>query len=278
VLLEENPMITRNLSVFPTALVFAATLACTLSESVPLLAAEPSTEPTTQVNVDVTITTPPLNAILPASLASSATTTVSTEVEYPYINPSLGEMPAHTKFALENYLLVGSILEPLVMIFKADEYGAYSNLSQETVTELQTYDPNSVTELPDSLPEGMFSAQVKSISFKNGRGLRYLTQSGQSAIPINNRSIFYFFQGITDEGAYFVSAILPTSAPYLVADEDPTSPLPVDGIFFEFENYDTLPAYIDAVKQKLDSSSASEFTPSIEILDSFIESFLIQTS
>src|SRR4030043_333357 len=125
-------MISRNLSVFPTALVFAATLACTLSESVPLLAAEPSTEPTTQVNVDVTITTPPLNAILPASLASSATTTVSTEVDYPYINPSLGEMPAHTKFALENYLLVGSILQPQVTVFKADEYGAYSDLNQQT--------------------------------------------------------------------------------------------------------------------------------------------------
>jgi hypothetical protein len=271
-------MITRNLSGFPIALVFAATLACTLSESLPPLAAEPSTEPTTPVNVDVTITTPPLNAVLPASLASSATTTVSTEVEYPYINPSLGEMPAHTKYGLENYLLVGSILQPQVMIFKAVEYGAYSDLNQEMITELQTYDPNSVTELPDGLPEGMISAQVRSISFKNGHGLRYLTQSGQAAIPINNRSIFYFFQGITDDGAYFVSAILPTSAPYLVADEDPTSPLPVDGIFFEFENYDALPAYIEAVKQKLDSSSANEFTPSLESLDSFIKSFLIKIS
>ncbi len=271
-------MQSKNLPVIPTILLCAATLACTLSGTVPPLAAEPSSEPTTQVIVDVTITTPPLNAVLPASLASSATTTLTTEVEYPYINPSLGEMPVHTKYTLENYLLVGSIFQPQVMVFKADEYGAYSDLNQQTITGLRAYDPNSAVVLPEGLPEGMISAQIKSISFQNGRGLRYLTQSGQAATPINNSSLFYFFQGVTEDGSYFVSAILPTSASYLVANDDPTSPLPVNGIPFEFDNFDALPAYIETVRQKLNSSSASEFTPSLETLDSFIQSFLIQAS
>ncbi|OGO23901.1 MAG: hypothetical protein A2Y54_00360 [Chloroflexi bacterium RBG_16_51_16] len=271
-------MQTKSLPVIPTVVLFAATLACTLTGTIPPLTPEPSPEPTPQVNVDVTITTPPLNAVLPASLASSATTTLTTEVEYPYINPSFGEMPAHTKYGLENYLLVGSILQPQVTVFKADEYGAYSDLNQQTITGLKAYDPNSAGVLPEGLPEGMISAQIRSISFHNGHGLRYLTQPGQAATPIYNSSLFYFFQGITDDGSYFVSAILPTSASYLVANDNPTSPLPVNGIPFEFDNYDALPSYIEAVKQKLDSSSANEFTPSLETLDSFIQSFLIQAS
>jgi hypothetical protein len=52
----------------------------------------------------------------------------------------------------------------------------------------------------------------------------------------------------------------------------------VNGIPFEFDNYDALPRYIEAVKQKIDSSSANEFTPSLDLLDSFIQSFLIQAS
>jgi hypothetical protein len=122
----------------------------------------------------------------------------------------------------------------------------------------------------------MITAQVQGINFQNGRGLRYLTQAGQAAAPINNSGLFYYFQGLSEDGSYYIAAILPTGASYLVADENPTSPLPVDGIPFDFENFDAVPRYFETMTTTLNESSPTEFTPSIEVLDEFVESFLIQ--
>ena len=262
--------------IYPLTVIIAASLACNFSNTSSTPVVESSAEPTPMTSVDVSITTPPLNAILPNGLASGASTSVTTEVEFPYINPSVGDMPAHSKYLLENYLLVGSIHQPHVLIFKSDEYAGYSELTQEIISTLQSFDPDSGSPVPDQLYSGMLTAQVQGINFQNGRGLRYLTQAGQSPAPINNSGLFYYFQGLSEDGSYYIAAILPTSATYLVADENPTSPLPVDGIPFDFENFDAVPKYFETMTTKLNDSSPAEFTPSIEVLDKFVESFLIQ--
>jgi hypothetical protein len=61
-----------------------------------------------------------------------------------------------------------------------------------------------------------------------------------------------------------------------VANADPASPLPVDGIPFDYQDFDTLPQYFDAIAQKLNSTSPETFAPSLALLDTFVQSFLIQ--
>ena len=256
-------------------LIFTA-LACnlTIPAATPIVESSPEITPTVQI--DLSVTTPPLNAIIPPTLASGASTAVTTEVEFPYINPSVGEMPAHSKYTLENYLLVTSLHQPYVLVFKASEYAGYSELTRGIVSALQTLDLSAGAPLPEPLKTGVFTAQVQPIAFQNGRGLRYLTQSGQAPAPANNYELFYYFQGLTTDGEYYLSAILPTSAPFLVADENPASPLPVDGIPFDYNNFDTLPQYFAAIAQKLNGASPETFAPSLTLLDTFVQSFLIQ--
>jgi len=256
-------------------LIFAA-LACGLPvpELSSVIEAPPESTPTIQI--DVSITTAPLNAIIPPTLASGAASTVTTEVEFPYINPSLGEMPSHSKYLLEDYPLVTSVHQPGVLVFNASEYANYSELTQMIVEGLRDLSATPGAPLPEALYSGPLTAQVAPIEFRNGRGVRYLTQSGQAPEPIHNEGLFYFFQGVTTDGQYYVSAIFPTSNAFLVSNADPASPLPVDGIPFDFENFETLPEYYAAMTEKLDSAAPATFSPSLAILDAFVESFLIR--
>lgn len=45
----------------------------------------------------------------------------------------------------------------------------------------------------------------------DGGGIRYLTQFGQAAGLITNPELFYTFQGLTDDGAYYVAAVFPVA-------------------------------------------------------------------
>ena len=49
------------------------------------------------------------------------------------------------------------------------------------------------------------------LDFKNGQGLRYLTEFDQGIIPINNYELIYTYQGLTGDGKYYVAAVLPVN-------------------------------------------------------------------
>lgn len=105
--------------------------------------------------------------------------------------------------------------------------------------------------------------------FKNGSGVRYLTQYGQSFLPINNKSMFYIFQGITSDDLYCDSAIFPVSHPDLPADD---SQVP-SGDYQTFA--DNFPKYILEMGTTLSNANASSFTPSLARLDALIQSLVI---
>jgi hypothetical protein len=71
--------------------------------------------------------------------------------------------------------------------------------------------------------------------------VRFITQYSQAALPVSNDSAFYAFIGITDDGAYLVSATLPVTHPLFVADGMTE---PAEGWAAFVENYE---AYIDAI-------------------------------
>lgn len=56
------------------------------------------------------------------------------------------------------------------------------------------------------------------VSFRDGAGVRFLTQYASPDRPINNQEVFYAFQGLTDDGVTAVSAILPVSHTILPED------------------------------------------------------------
>jgi hypothetical protein len=210
---------------------------------------------------------------IPIEMNASAAPSTNTDVEFPAINPSGGPMAEHVTFQLTNYPVQG---DAQIMVFKASEYAAYGPPMQEAVSALLV-GQDTVQPLPETLLQGEFFAQSKPVAFKNGHGVRYLTQVLTNFAPITNDEIFYYYQGITADGAYFVSAVLDLNAPFLVANGSMGSATPPDGVPFDNSVNLDFPAYLSAVTKKLNDAPQEGYTPSLLMLDTMIESLQITT-
>ena len=118
----------------------------------------------------------------------------------------------------------------------------------------------------------VFAANIQTLSFQNGAGVRFLTEYSQYNAPVNNHELFYHFQGMTRDGAYYILAILPITAPVLAETSDAAAALPPGGI--AYPNADWL-GYYTAVTNLLNSIPLDAFTPSINQLDLLIQSMQI---
>src|SRR5690606_24028253 len=84
----------------------------------------------------------------------------------------------------------------------------YPELDLATYSELySTTDELLLPMLPAIPASQVFRIQPTLVDFEGGRGVRYLTYYTQAPSPITDRDIFYTFQGVTDDGAYYISAI-----------------------------------------------------------------------
>jgi hypothetical protein len=91
---------------------------------------------------------------------------------------------------------------------------------------------------------------------------------GQAVYPIDNKNLFYTYQGITDDGRYYISAVLPVI----------NGGLPNDGASllddYEgfIENWDT---YLAETLTWLEEQTPQSFLPNLEDLDAMMSSFVI---
>ena len=249
--------------------VVAATINALTASAPPVAEATQESE---QLTPDGTpVNTAEISFLIPNGIANDASSVTSTEVEFPYINPSLGDMPQHVKLTLQLYALSGTQFEPHIMIFRAEEYAQYSENNASVINEMKSLQYVDGQPLSKNLGSD-FIAQIHAVNFKNGHGVRYLTQVFMNFGTVNNKELFYYYQGITGDGKYYVQAILPINAPFLAADGNPNGPLPADGIPF---NGDDFSGYLNTVSQKLNSTDTFSFTPYLEHLDAMIESIQV---
>ncbi len=213
--------------------------------------------------------------VLPDSLGSDTVNTTSTEVEFPYVNPSNGDMPQHVRLEITGYPVQGTVLQPQIMVFPAAKYAAYTDFTRQIIMTLQTMQYYDGQPLPAGLPDGPFNAHVGSVRFAGGHGIRYLTQFDQAVLPINNKELIYYFHGLTDDGTYYVEAVLPVQAAFLAPDENPASPLPANGIPFSMDNLDS---YFQQIADKLNATPPDDFTPSLSALDALIQSIHVNAA
>jgi hypothetical protein len=241
--------------------IVASTLQAMTAAAPSPAAAKPSGLPVSYNNISFTI---------PLELNASAAVSTSTDVEYPYINPSGGPMAEHVVFDLTNYPVPG---KARIMVFKSSEYAAYGEPVQGAVTALLA-GQDATQPFPKALVQG-FYAQAKPVPFQNGHGLRFLTEVLTGFAPITNKEIFYYYQGITNDGAYFVAAVLPVNASFLVADDKKDSPTPPDGIPFNWGADLDFTKYLTQITQKLNDAAPENYSLSLLLLDKMIGSMQV---
>ncbi len=248
------------------------------TQSVPLQTAQPNGIPVTFQNVSF---------VIPNGLASGASSQAVPNNPTDQTGGPWAVAPAHIEFTLNGYNLPpGYFSQILIDVYPAQEYASMYDGAKISLQRLQAVLAKPSAPLTnDNLPQvpyfnaaSMFAAQVNRISFKNGSGVRMITQYGQAVGPITNNGTFYHFEGLTSDGKYYVVAVLPIEASFLANGNDPNATAPAGGI--QFPGYDyTDPSfyenYFQAVSSKMDGTAPEAFLPSLTALDSLIQSLQV---
>ncbi len=186
--------------------------------------------------------------------------------------------PAHTKIVLQGYPLLDTLYKPQILIFPADEYQKISNdpasseydartmiSSLQSILSTQNFPLQGyyLPALPDQHARQIFHAQETILPFKNGNGIRYITEYSQAAFPaFGGGDMLYTFQGLTNDGKYYVSVMMPID----LADLEP---MPESAA-----NPAQYPDYLMKTISQI-NQAGNPFNPSIESLDALAESLLV---
>jgi len=122
--------------------------------------------------------------------------------------------------------------------------------------------------LPTANASQVFRAQPALLSFggerggsEGGRGVRYLTHYAQGFVPLTRREVWYSFQGLTEDGSYYLSITFPIRIEAL----EEVAPL-------DFNPPDFL-AYLQERFQVV--QNAGDIQPNLSLLDSIVSSIAI---
>jgi len=252
----------------------------------------PSAEPTANPFEGTPVSFSGVSFTLPAGIATGTQNEIVPQTPPAQPNePVFDVWPQHTKITLQGYPLQGTTYQPQILVFPADEYQKMGSGDPET----SLYDPRTMIitlqyilatgnfPAPDAVPNTfpflpgpsarqVFHAQQTMLTFQNGNGIRYLTQFSQASMPlINNQDLVYTFQGITLDGKYYVSVVMPINLPYLAADYGPSGQS-------DLQTLDNYPGYISSTVTQLqqpEGEGGNLFAPSVAALDALVQSLLI---
>jgi hypothetical protein len=193
--------------------------------------------------------------------------------------------PGHLQVSLgDYYILQGKFHQPQIYVYPALEYAQLVPAAFESMHRLRNVmhapDAASVDQLP-TVPffnaAQVFASNFQTLAFQNGSGIRFVTEYAQGFVSVNNQDLFYHFQGFTDDGNYYIVAVLPVTSPLLAESDDLDAPLPAGGIPFpDLASPDPdLQGYFAAVAALLDAQPAESFSPALSQLDALIQSMWV---
>jgi hypothetical protein len=186
--------------------------------------------------------------------------------------------PQYTKLTLVDYPLQNKFFPATISVFPVQPYAVLMpDFLPGHVSDLQALiaggspGTSSLPFLPIFNAAQTFHADFALVPFVNGGGIRFMTLYAQYAAPLNNQDLFYTYQGLTPDGQYWVSAILPINNVILPETSDP----PPGGMTWEqfSANYDV---YLPGMVAQLEAQLPDSFTPTLTALDALVSSISIQ--
>ena len=265
------------------ATIVAATLQSMPTALAPTTQIPPTVVPPTKP-VGIPVTYQNVSFVIPTGLASGADGETVPEATEANSDPwSVG--PAYIRFTLKNYSTsIKDDLKPVVSIYPAQEYAAANSWGAASLKRLQAVLASPAAPLVnDSLPNVPFlgaaaqqyAAQATLVAFKRGNGVRMLSQYAQFPGPIIKDNSFYHYEGLTQDGKYFISVLLPVVLP-IKSSADNTS---ADGVPYpsDLSNTAGLVAYFKGMTSLLDNANPDTFQPAIPAMDTLVQSITITT-
>lgn len=195
----------------------------------------------------------------------------------PTIETPTGPIPEYTRVTFQNYTAAsgwvntGHFIDFYPTMTFPDvpyPYAVELNHLREVLAARPTVPDDALPMLPIVTASQYFKAQVKYVDFAGGSGVRYITAAGLDVSPLSNEVLFYTFQGLTDDGAYYIAAQFPISAPTL---PDVAEPMNTDEYNAFAANYD---AYLADITAQLDALAPSDFSTDLTVYDALFVSLI----
>lgn len=191
--------------------------------------------------------------------------------------PLFAVNPREDLFEFPGYTVSSQINSQLVF-FPVKEYetlgGDQVVQSVEALKKLLAVQPKDVSGRIPDLPVGnadrIFHSQLKFFKFQNGSAVRYLTMYAQDVSPVTNDRLVYVVQGITSDGAYYVSGMFPVTNPSLPANYEEAIKGKDQQKFSE-----GFSSYLLDVQNQLNGQKSDSFTPGLGLLDTMIATIKI---
>lgn len=181
-------------------------------------------------------------------------------------------VPEHREYRFNNWIIADAFLEARIKIYKVGEFKTINPGVGERLDSLQVVLDTKPAD-GEGAPVGdifnagqMYKSNVKYLQFQNGEGIRFLTQYGQALSPLGRPMMFYTFQGLTDDGKYFISAMLPATHPSLPHGEL----VEMDQAFM-----DNWEIYVAETEAQLNAEADNTFLPPLGLLDVMFESMTV---
>ena len=271
-------------SLLPLAVLLIATFGCNLGRPAAKQSESGPTASAVTFEPDIPIAAMPIRLTIPGGLATGASAE-TIDVVTDQTGATWDIVPAHLQLTFQGYALGSTFHVPQLFVYPAQQYAAMNPAAAETVKRLQTVIAHpSVRYGKDTLPRVPFlnAGQVLAVQqriehFTGGSGVRFVTQYGQDVSPLNNSGLFYHFAGLSDDGKFYMVAILPVSLPFLAADNDPSRAVPAGGIPFPAPSAspDDFNNYYSQIAARIDATAPDQFSPSLAILDALIQSISV---
>ena len=249
-----------------------ATPVATLPPTEPSLATAEPTQAPVQATLAPTATGKEITLNL-SGLAQSMTVETIPAVPASDDHPYWEAAPEHLQVTLEGYPVSNHLMKAQIFIYPVDRFSEFNQAAGQIAGDLpallKSHDAVDVMPfLPLFNAQQVMHAQVQYMDFKNGNGVRFLTQFDQAPLPINSYELIYTFQGLTSDGKYYVAAVLPVSHPDLPANQQVN-----DEMAAKLSDF---PAYLAETVAWLEQQPANRFTPDLAALDALIQSIEVK--
>ncbi len=181
--------------------------------------------------------------------------------------------PEYQRATMQGYPVTDHLLKPQISIYPVSDLATFNPAAGGITADLQallaSHQPGDhLPFLPLFNAAQVMHAQVQYLDFKNGSGVRFLTQFDQAILPINNYELIYTFQGLTNDGKYYIAAVLPVTHPDLPATNQVSQE--------QASQLSDFATYLSQTVAWLDQQPAGSFTPDLAALDALIQSIEIK--
>lgn len=178
--------------------------------------------------------------------------------------------PPATTFVLDGYADAEAQFPATVKVYALGQGGpdlADAVASLKSILAEQPAEPK--VPMPATPASRVFMTHIHYVDGAGYRGVRFVTQLAQDIQPINNASLVYAFEGLTDDGTRWIQGRLPIDA-----RSDAVLPnANIDDYAGFAQRFDS---YLVATTAAVNALAPSDFTPTLDALDALVGGLLLR--